>query len=60
MIFQIVVEKLRTLTPAFAAGLKRSGKSVQQHALVRFFLHLEYVLSTDLLRNHEIHPLREL
>ena len=27
------------ITPAFAAGLERSGKPVRQHALVKFSLH---------------------
>ena len=31
----------RTLTPAFAAGLERSGKPVRQHALVRRFIYTE-------------------
>ena len=28
---------MRCLTPAFAAGLERSGKPVRQHALVMFY-----------------------
>jgi hypothetical protein len=31
---------MKSLTPAFAVGLKRSGKPVRQHALVKFCLNL--------------------
>lgn len=32
---------LLQLTPAFAAGLERSGEPVRQHAFVRLILHLQ-------------------